>query len=178
MKKTEYELSYHDRVADKSIGVVTTHHWDTGFSYAFHNFFHPFVGRLIERLNKKSPTTSSIPNRRSSSNTAQMGLPRRLLPHKRNRNPILSPPRISRSQHSTKPLKKKPKKPTRNTKSNQQKKASGQKNTAIQNNSTLDKKRKNPKTHNRRLNPKHWTCNLQDNISTPPLHLARLRALN
>src|SRR5215213_4653894 len=27
---------------------------DTGFTYTFENFFHPFVGELIEKLNKES----------------------------------------------------------------------------------------------------------------------------
>src|SRR5262245_13206139 len=34
--------------------VQTTQHTDTQFSYDFRNFFHPFVGELITKLNKDS----------------------------------------------------------------------------------------------------------------------------
>src|SRR5215207_694406 len=33
---------------------VTTYRPDTEYTYSFENFFHPYAGRLIEQLNRKS----------------------------------------------------------------------------------------------------------------------------
>src|SRR5215216_6067844 len=33
---------------------VTTYRPDTEYTYTFENFFHPYAGRLIEQLNRKS----------------------------------------------------------------------------------------------------------------------------
>jgi hypothetical protein len=46
--------SYHDRVILRRVRVGTTSHMETGFTYTFENFFHPFVGELISRLNTDS----------------------------------------------------------------------------------------------------------------------------
>jgi hypothetical protein len=47
-------VGFHDRnVAQGKVRGVSTGHWDTQFTYTFKNFFHPFVGELIGRLNKK-----------------------------------------------------------------------------------------------------------------------------
>lgn len=47
-----HEASLIQRVFDLSGSWVT--YDDVGFSYSFENFFHPFVGELIERLNRAS----------------------------------------------------------------------------------------------------------------------------
>src|SRR5436853_6999473 len=49
-------LGFHDRVLSNVVDVVVGGHWDTQFRYTFQNFFHPFVGELIARLN-----TGSLP---------------------------------------------------------------------------------------------------------------------
>ena len=32
--------------------MLVTGHWENKYTYTFENFFHPFVGRLITRLNR------------------------------------------------------------------------------------------------------------------------------
>jgi hypothetical protein len=44
-------------------GGYYTERQDTQFTYTFENFFHPFVGELIEKLNKESLSGSKIPSR-------------------------------------------------------------------------------------------------------------------
>lgn len=46
--------SYHDRSTIIEVGRIGSSHPDTGFTYTFENFFHPFVGELIARLNTTS----------------------------------------------------------------------------------------------------------------------------
>lgn len=47
-------VSFHDQMLANSFGAVSLGHWDTQFSYTFQNFFHPFVGELISKLNRDS----------------------------------------------------------------------------------------------------------------------------
>ncbi len=59
MPNTTYTTSFHNQVIVSSSGVVPFSgggggQMDTQFTYTFENFFHPFVGELIELLNKKS----------------------------------------------------------------------------------------------------------------------------
>jgi hypothetical protein len=51
-----YMTSFHDRVmADHTKAVTFSFgRWDTQFTYTFENFFHPFVGELIAKLNRGS----------------------------------------------------------------------------------------------------------------------------
>src|SRR5216684_5592865 len=44
-----HEKSMVDKWSNISLG-----YWDTQFTYTFRNFFHPFVGELVSRLNQKS----------------------------------------------------------------------------------------------------------------------------
>lgn len=45
---------HHIHDAHGLVGPLFTWHEDTEFTYTFENFFHPFVGELIEQLNKES----------------------------------------------------------------------------------------------------------------------------
>jgi hypothetical protein len=54
MSNIKYAVGYHDLVTVKQVEYVGQSKWDTKFTYTFENFFHPFVGRLIEELNRKS----------------------------------------------------------------------------------------------------------------------------
>jgi hypothetical protein len=49
-------IGFHDevRAAAVSKGVTLRGHFETRFTYAFENFFHPFVGELIAKLNRDS----------------------------------------------------------------------------------------------------------------------------
>src|SRR6266513_605635 len=47
-------IGFHDEAVASQWKAVATGHWDTQFTYTFRNFFHPFVGELIARLNRKS----------------------------------------------------------------------------------------------------------------------------
>ena len=54
-----YAIGFHDYgLAVSEMGlvanVVTSGHWENTFAYTFENFFHPFVGKLIKRLNRES----------------------------------------------------------------------------------------------------------------------------
>ncbi len=51
---TNYMTSFHDRAAASYMGTVQVGHEDTQFTYTFENFFHPFVGELIAKLNRDS----------------------------------------------------------------------------------------------------------------------------
>src|SRR5437870_9383444 len=54
MANVKYAVGFHDQVAWFNLGRVSSSHWDTQFTYTFENFFHPFVGELIAKLNKYS----------------------------------------------------------------------------------------------------------------------------
>src|SRR5712664_1696892 len=54
MPVTGYRSGYHDaKIAKRGRPVYTTTD-DTEFTYTFRNFFHPYVGELIQQLNRKS----------------------------------------------------------------------------------------------------------------------------
>lgn len=52
MAKTYQSIGTHDTVKATKVHVVTSGHTDTQFTYTFENFFHPFVGELISKLNR------------------------------------------------------------------------------------------------------------------------------
>ncbi len=54
MKNSEYSVGYHDTKVASKANKVSLGHSDTQFTYTFENFFHPFVGELISKLNKDS----------------------------------------------------------------------------------------------------------------------------
>jgi len=55
-------LSFHDALAVGKWGTVPAGHRDTRFTYTFHNFFHPFVGELIAKINTESLTAMLAPS--------------------------------------------------------------------------------------------------------------------
>src|SRR6266700_2065943 len=54
MAKLNYMTSFHDQAIASYAGTIALGHWDTQFTYTFENFFHPFVGELISKLNRDS----------------------------------------------------------------------------------------------------------------------------
>ena len=54
MANTTYQISHHDKGLVGKAWSVLAGHTDTQFTYTFKNFFHPFVGELIAKLNKES----------------------------------------------------------------------------------------------------------------------------
>lgn len=59
MANMNYAIGFHDQVmASDKKGIVSLKggefYWDTQFTYEFENFFHPFVGELIAKLNRDS----------------------------------------------------------------------------------------------------------------------------
>src|SRR6266851_3075094 len=47
-------VGFHD-LSVASLGrTASLGHWDTQFTYTFHNFFHPFISELIAKLNRDS----------------------------------------------------------------------------------------------------------------------------
>lgn len=54
MAKVTNTIGHHDLRLSKESAKISLNHWDTRFDYTFTNFFHPFVGELIARLNKTS----------------------------------------------------------------------------------------------------------------------------
>src|SRR3984893_4616946 len=47
--------SFHDQAIMKpNLEIRWFGHWDTKFTYTFENFFHPFVGELIAKVNRDS----------------------------------------------------------------------------------------------------------------------------
>lgn len=54
MAKATYTTNFHDRAAESLLDTVALVNWDTQFTYTFENFFHPFIGQLISKLNKES----------------------------------------------------------------------------------------------------------------------------
>ncbi|HEX7956204.1 MAG TPA: hypothetical protein VF508_04630, partial [Pyrinomonadaceae bacterium] len=51
--KTFATTGFHDAAAHK-VAALPLGHWDRRFTYTFENFFHPFVGELISKLNRDS----------------------------------------------------------------------------------------------------------------------------
>ena len=53
---TTYSLTsgFHDTWAGGYVAQYSPSHWDRKFTYTFENFFHPFIGELVQRLNQKS----------------------------------------------------------------------------------------------------------------------------
>ncbi len=47
-------VGFHDRSLGRVVDRIPFGHWDTQFSYTFRNFFHPFVGEMIARINTSS----------------------------------------------------------------------------------------------------------------------------
>src|SRR5258708_27072209 len=54
MTKPTYTTSSHDLATAFYAGTIASGHSDTQFTYTFENFFHPFVGELIAKLNRGS----------------------------------------------------------------------------------------------------------------------------
>jgi len=48
------KVGYHDQVLATGLVAISLGHRDTQFDYTFENFFHPFVGELISKLNRDS----------------------------------------------------------------------------------------------------------------------------
>jgi hypothetical protein len=53
MPNNSTRLSFHDYTLSAGRGVVAWS-WQTRFTYTFENFFHPFIGELISKLNRES----------------------------------------------------------------------------------------------------------------------------
>src|SRR5688500_12144136 len=49
-----HQVGNHDTALAEKTLTVSQGHWDTQFTYSFENFFHPFVGELIAKLNRYS----------------------------------------------------------------------------------------------------------------------------
>ncbi len=65
MPNTKYATGFHNQAIASYVGVVPfggLGHWDTQFTYTFENFFHPFVGELIGKLNRTSVADMLDPN--------------------------------------------------------------------------------------------------------------------
>src|ERR1043165_4454622 len=52
MAQSKYANGYHD--ASQAAQWALPYHMDTQFDYTFENFFHPYVGALISKLNRDS----------------------------------------------------------------------------------------------------------------------------
>jgi hypothetical protein len=48
------EIGFHDHAISTNIGAIAVGYEDTQFKYTFENFFHPFVGELVSKLNQDS----------------------------------------------------------------------------------------------------------------------------
>ncbi len=48
------QIGFHDKEAENKLKTIDVGHSDTQFTYTFENFFHPFVGELIAKLNRDS----------------------------------------------------------------------------------------------------------------------------
>jgi len=48
------QVGYHNTMVAMKVKKVASGHWETPFTYTFENFFHPFVGALISKLNQDS----------------------------------------------------------------------------------------------------------------------------
>jgi hypothetical protein len=53
---------HYNRDAYQTARPLFTYRQDTEFTYTFENFFHPFVGELVEQLNKESLRGMLDPN--------------------------------------------------------------------------------------------------------------------
>src|SRR6266487_5828142 len=51
---SNYQIGFHDQEAANVLKTNDVGHSDTQFTYTFENFFHPFVGELIAKLNRDS----------------------------------------------------------------------------------------------------------------------------
>ena len=60
--KTIEKIGFHDYKEATNVVQLVTYKQNTEFTYAFENFFHPFVGELIEQLNKESLPGMLDPN--------------------------------------------------------------------------------------------------------------------
>jgi Tc toxin complex TcA C-terminal TcB-binding domain len=54
MANIKNAIGSHDTMVAAKVKAVALGHWDTQFTYTFYNFFHPFVGELIAKLNQDS----------------------------------------------------------------------------------------------------------------------------
>jgi hypothetical protein len=54
MASMKNSVGFHDLSVANRGSTVSLSHWDTQFTYTFQNFFHPFVGELIAKLNRDS----------------------------------------------------------------------------------------------------------------------------
>lgn len=54
MSNYKYIVGFHDRAKASNLQAIKLGRWDTQFTYTFENFFHPFVGELISKLNSDS----------------------------------------------------------------------------------------------------------------------------
>jgi hypothetical protein len=54
MTNFAYSVGFHDRSLGRVLDRISFGHWDTQFTYSFQNFFHPFVGEMIAKLNTDS----------------------------------------------------------------------------------------------------------------------------
>lgn len=48
------QVGYHNTMVAMKVKKVASGHWEIPFTYTFENFFHPFVGELISKLNQDS----------------------------------------------------------------------------------------------------------------------------
>lgn len=51
---TTLNIGYHEKALESQLTQLARGHQDTQFTYTFENFFHPFVGELIAKLNRDS----------------------------------------------------------------------------------------------------------------------------
>ena len=54
MEKTNNSIGYHEQAQASQLGTVSLANSPPEFDYRFENFFHPFVGELISKLNRDS----------------------------------------------------------------------------------------------------------------------------
>lgn len=54
MTTNSHAAGFHYAATALKAHAVTLDHWDRQFTYTFENFFHPFIGELISKLNRES----------------------------------------------------------------------------------------------------------------------------
>jgi hypothetical protein len=54
MLNSNLNVGFHDTTLVSQSHAIALGHWDTQFTYTFENFFHPFMGELIAKLNRES----------------------------------------------------------------------------------------------------------------------------